>query len=429
MMTYKETLQYLFNSLPVYQRIGAAAYKTDLNNTIALMDAMNHPEKNFKSIHIAGTNGKGSVAHTLASIAMEQGYKTGLYTSPHLKDFRERIRINGTKILQKYVIHFVEKYQDLFADIQPSFFEMTVALAFSYFAEQNIDMAIVETGMGGRLDSTNIITPILSVITNISYDHTQFLGHTLPDIAKEKAGIIKQGIPVVIGESHPETQPVFERTAMEKQSPILFADNTYNLHVTGRKIINNAMWLQATAKKTGEKALLINSPLAGQCQEKNLKTILTACYSLGNMFSRTSITQGIHNCLHNTCLMGRWQILQQHPAVIADTGHNEAGIQLICQQLQQMQYHQLHWVLGVVNDKDLAHILPLLPTHARYYFCKANIPRGKDASELQAEAAKYQLHGRVYAGVKQALKAAKRHALPNDVIMVGGSTFTVAEII
>lgn len=428
-MTYNETLQYLFNSLPVYQRIGAAAYKTDLNNTIALMNAMGHPEKAFKSIHVAGTNGKGSVSHTLASIAMEQGYKTGLYTSPHLKDFRERIRINGNKISQKYVTDFVEKYKELFADIQPSFFEMTVALAFSYFAEQHIDLAVVEVGMGGRLDSTNIITPILSVITNISFDHTQFLGHTLPDIAKEKAGIIKPGIPVVIGETHPETKPVFEQVASEKQSPIYFADKEYQLLNANYKTIKHYFWLQADAEKKGDNTYHILSPLAGQCQEKNLKTILTACNALHNMFSRKSITQGIRNCISNTHLTGRWQMLQQNPTIIADTGHNEAGIQLICQQLQHMQYNQLHWVLGVVNDKDLAHILPLLPKNARYYFCKANIPRGKDARELQAEAAKYDLHGRVYAGVKQALKAAKRHALKNDVIFVGGSTFTVAEII
>ncbi|MBP5413256.1 MAG: bifunctional folylpolyglutamate synthase/dihydrofolate synthase [Bacteroidales bacterium] len=430
-MTYNETLQFLFNSLPVYQRIGAAAYKSNLNNTIALMEALGHPERAFKSIHVAGTNGKGSVSHTLASIAQESGYKTGLYTSPHLKDFRERIRINGNKISKQYVVSFVQQYKELFSEIQPSFFEMTVAMAFSYFAQQDIDIAIIEVGMGGRLDSTNVLTPILSIITNISFDHTQFLGNTLPAIAKEKAGIIKPYIPVVIGETQEQTQHVFEQIAGEKHAPICFADKTYQLQQLKISLQNNEFHLQCDACE-GNKIIYknIDSPLAGLCQEKNIKTILTACKIAGtDMFPQKAVQNGIARCISNTHLMGRWQILQTEPLVITDTGHNEAGIQLICRQLKQISYQNLHIVLGVVNDKDLSHILPYLPQKARYYFCKADIPRGKDAKELQAEAARYQLHGKHYVSVKSALRAAKRHAQPQDVIFVGGSTFTVAEVI
>lgn len=430
-MTYKETLHFLFNSLPVYQRIGAAAYKSDLNNTLALMEALGHPEKAFKSIHVAGTNGKGSVSHTLASIAQESGYKTGLYTSPHLKDFRERIRINGNKIPRKYIVSFVEQYKKLFADIQPSFFEMTVALAFSYFAQQNTDIAVIEVGMGGRLDSTNVITPLLSVITNISFDHTQFLGNTLPDIAKEKAGIIKPFIPVVIGETHPQTQPVFEQIAKEKHAPLCYADRTFQLQNTEIVLQDNAFHLHCDVLENNKTLYRhINSPLAGLCQEKNIKTILAACKIIGtDMFPKKAVQAGITKCIDNTGLTGRWQILQTCPLVITDTGHNEAGIQLICRQLAQLDYQRLHIVLGVVNDKDLSHMLPYLPKDARYYFCKADIPRGKNAKELQLEAARYQLYGKHYVSVKSALRAAKRQASAQDVIFVGGSTFTVAEVV
>ncbi len=430
-ITYQECLDYLFNSLPVYQRIGAAAYKADLNNTLALMKHLDNPEKKFKSIHVAGTNGKGSVSHNLASIFQEAGYKTGLYTSPHLKDFRERIRVNGKKISKKFVVDFTQSNQSFFEQLRPSFFEMTVGMAFQYFAQQKVDIAIIEVGMGGRLDSTNVITPQLSIITNISYDHTQFLGNTLQDIAKEKAGIIKENIPVVIGETQKETENVFKEIAGEKHAELFFADQLFDIKEEKIVLKENQFWMDFRAKdKNSKQYKQYITPLAGRYQLHNFKTILAACQCMGTgMLNEKSIQSGIKNCIHNTELMGRWQILQTGPLCIADTGHNKAGIMHICEQLNQLSYDKLHFVISMVNDKNITEILSLLPKDAIYYFCKANIPRGLDASLLCLEALSAGLQGKVYRSVKRAFRAAKRNAKPNDLVFVGGSTFTVAEVV
>ena len=429
-MTYRECLDYLFNSLPVYQRIGAAAYKADLNNTLALMAHLGNPENKFQSIHVAGTNGKGSVSHNLASIFHEAGYKTGLYTSPHLKDFRERIRINGKKINRKFVIDFTQSNQSFFEQLKPSFFEMTVAMAFLYFAQQKVDIAIIEVGMGGRLDSTNVISPQLSIITNISYDHTQFLGDSLCSIAKEKAGIIKENTPVIIGETHLEIENIFKETAKEKHSEITFADQVFDLEEEKTVLENNQFSMCFKAKnKDAKNYNHYKTPLAGKYQLHNFKTILAACQCIGtNILTEKIIQKGIENCIKNTGLMGRWQILQTHPLCIADTGHNKAGISLICEQLRQMSYDKLHFVISMVNDKDVASVLSLLPKDAVYYFSKANIPRGLDAGILYSEAKKLGLQGKTYRSIKGAFRAAKRNAKPNDMIFIGGSTFTVAEV-
>ncbi|MDR1182699.1 MAG: bifunctional folylpolyglutamate synthase/dihydrofolate synthase, partial [Bacteroidales bacterium] len=334
-MTYREAIEYLYNSLPVYQRIGAAAYKANLHNTIALMEHLDNPEKKFKSIHVAGTNGKGSVSHNLASIYQEAGYKTGLYTSPHLKDFRERIRINGEKIAKKFITDFTEQHKTFFEKIHPSFFEMTVGMAFLYFAEANVDIAIIETGMGGRLDSTNVIIPQLSIITNISYDHTQFLGNTLADIAREKAGIIKENIPVVIGETHPETACIFQQMATEKHAPVTFADQSFYLTEKETVLKQDGFWTTFNVKSdydTGDKTFI--TPLSGAYQQHNFKTIFAACQCIGKeTLSEQDVRNGIKNCIINTGFMGRWQVLQQDPLCIADTGHNPAGIKYVMEQI------------------------------------------------------------------------------------------------
>ncbi|MDR0606656.1 MAG: bifunctional folylpolyglutamate synthase/dihydrofolate synthase [Bacteroidales bacterium] len=430
-MTYTECINYLYNSLPVYQRTGAAAYKANLDNTIALMKQLDNPEKKFKSIHVAGTNGKGSVSHTLASIYQEAGYKTGLYTSPHLKDFRERIRINGQKVSQKFVIAFTEKHKAFFEKLQPSFFEMTVAMAFLYFAQEQVDMAIIEVGMGGRLDSTNVITPQLSIITNISYDHTQFLGNTLADIAREKGGIIKQNIPVIIGETQAETTSVFKQMAAEKQAPIIFADQLFQTEKIKTDLKSDGFWMYFNVKSNDEtfnKTFV--SPLAGTYQLNNLKTIFAACQVLWKKkLPEKHIKNGIKNCIDNTGFMGRWQVLQQSPLCIADTGHNQAGIKHVTEQIAQIPCETLHVVLSMVNDKDIKQILLLLPQHAKYYFCKANIPRGLDPYILRDEAKAFNLQGKVYRSIKRAYSAAKRTAGKNDLVIVGGSNFTVAEVV
>ena len=430
-MTYQECLDYLFNSLPLYQRIGAAAYKADLNNTIALMEHFDNPENKFKSIHVAGTNGKGSLSHNLASVFQEAGYKTGLYTSPHLKDFRERIRINGKKISEQFVIDFTQSNQSFFEQLHPSFFEMIVAMAFVYFAQQKVDIAIIETGMGGRLDSTNVITPQLSIITNISYDHTQFLGNTLQDIAREKAGIIKENVPVVIGETHPQTKNVFKEIAEEKHAKVTFADQFFDVEKEKTTLEENQFLMYFKAKKKDSKEYKqYITPLAGNYQLHNFKTILAACQCMGNdILAEESISLGIKNCIKNTFLMGRWQVLQENPLCIADTGHNKAGITHICQQLKQMSYNKLHFVISMVNDKNAAEILSLLPEDAIYYFCKADIPRGLNANLLFQEAQQVGLQGAIYPSVKEAFEAAKRNAKTDDLVFVGGSTFTVAEVV
>lgn len=404
-MTYKETLEWLYNQLPMFQKVGGAAYKKDLTNTLALTNHLGNPHTKFKTIHVGGTNGKGSTSSMLAAILMEAGYKVGLYTSPHLKDFRERITLNGKPISQKYVVNFVANNKDFFAENNLSFFEMTVGLAFQYFADQKVDVAIIEVGMGGRLDSTNIITPLVSVITTIGFDHMQFLGSTLEAIAGEKAGIIKRNVPVIIGEYTKETKAVFEAIAMQENATLIFAQD--NEHVD------------------------YPSELKGNYQNQNKQTVVATCRVLEKHFNltETHIKKGIANVVSLTGLKGRWQIIQEKPKVVCDTAHNSQGLALVIQQIKQEQFDNLHIVLGVVNDKDLGSILPLFPTDATYYFCKPAIERGLDASLLQSTAATYGLKGKTYTSVKLAKKAAISHSTANDFIYIGGSTFVVAEVI
>ena len=428
-MTYQETLEWMFNKLPMYQRIGAAAYKADLNNTIQLLDLLDNPHHSFKSVHVAGTNGKGSVSHTLASVFQEAGYKTGLYTSPHLRDFRERIRINGEMIPEENVVQFIDTYKDKFEAMELSFFEMTVGMAFDYFRKEKVDIAIVEVGMGGRLDSTNLITPELSIITNIDFDHTKFLGDTRAKIAYEKAGIIKPGIPVVIGETHPETEQVFIDKAKECGSPIYFADQIFDCDkiyfesFTEQKFDvwkNSELYMEA-----------LEIPLMGNYQQKNLTTVMCAIDLLRDKFnlSDDDIRDGISKVVRNTHLMGRWQILCKDPLTIADTGHNVAGITEVVRQLAEMHYGKLHFVLGMVNDKDIDSVLQLLPRGAEYYFCKADIPRGLDANILAEKAFDMGLRGQVFESVSHAYRSAVNNARFGDVVFIGGSNFTVAEVV
>jgi dihydrofolate synthase/folylpolyglutamate synthase len=428
-MNYQETLEWMFKQLPMYQRIGAAAYKADLNNTIALLDMLDNPQHKFKSIHVAGTNGKGSTSHILASIFQEAGYKTGLYTSPHLRDFRERIRINGEMIPEENVTSFIEKHREAFEKLQLSFFEMTVGMAFQYFADEQVDIAIVEVGMGGRLDSTNLITPELSIITNIGLDHVQFLGDTLEKIAGEKAGIIKEGIPVVIGETQPETQKVFEDKANELHCPIYFADQIFDcdeIHLDAHQTKEYDVW------KNSELYLeACEIPLMGNYQKKNLASVMCAADLLRDKFqlSDDDLRDGIANVIRNTHLMGRWQIINHEPLTIADTGHNVDGIREVVSQLAEMTYNKLHFVIGTVNDKDIDHILQLLPHNCEYYFCKADIPRGLDANILAQKAFELGLRGNVYSSVRDAYLSALNVANFDDVVFIGGSNFTVAEVI
>ena len=406
-MNYQETVDWMFNQLPMYQYIGKSAYKEDLTNTILLANYLGNPEKNLKCIHVAGTNGKGSTSHMLASILQEAGYKVGLYTSPHLKDYRERIKINNQEISEDFVVDFINKHKIFFEQNDLSFFEMTVGLAFDYFDKSNVDIAIIEVGMGGRLDSTNIITPLISVITNIGLDHTQFLGNTLALIANEKAGIIKQNVPVVIGEYVTETKPVFTAKAKEQNSEIYFASD----------LIND----------------VYPSDLIGDYQVSNIKTVMQSIkvLKLQNNFKITeeNLKNGLLNVVKNTNLKGRWQQLQQNPLVICDTAHNEHGLKIVLKQIQKQQFEQLHFVFGVVNDKDLDKILPLFPKNAKYYFCKPNIPRGLDAEILQKKCLEFGLKGILNNSVAMAYNKALEKASANDMIFVGGSTFVVAEIL
>jgi len=406
-MTYPETLNWLFNQLPMYQLQGASAYKKDLTNVHVLMDYLGHPESQLQCIHVAGTNGKGSSSHMLASVLQEAGYQVGLYTSPHLKDFRERIKINGVLIPEDFVCDFVNQHRAFFEANDMSFFEMSVGLAFDYFAKEKIDIAIIEVGMGGRLDATNVITPLVSVITNIGLDHTQFLGNTLAAIASEKAGIIKSNIPVVIGEYTSETQPVFLATAKANQSPVYFASDaiatTYPSDLIGDYQIHN--------KKTVMQTLtVLNQHTAFKTTELHWKT-------------------GLSQVVKNTGLEGRWQQLGAAPKIICDTAHNTHGLSVVLNQIQNEPFDQLHFVLGVVNDKDLDEVLPLFPKNAIYYFCKPNIPRGLDATILAQKAAQFGLDGKIYNSVSAAYEKAKQNAQPTDFIYVGGSTFVVAEIL
>ena len=428
-MNYQETLEWMYQQLPMYQRIGAAAYKADLNNTIALLDRLGNPQRRFKSIHVAGTNGKGSTSHLLASIFQEAGYKTGLYTSPHLRDFRERIRINGEMIPQDNVTSFIERNREWIGQMQLSFFEMTVGMAFDYFANEQVDIAIVEVGMGGRLDSTNLITPEVSVITNIGLDHVQFLGDTLEKIATEKAGIIKEGIPVVIGETQAETHQVFEDKALECHSPIRFADQWFDcdeIHLDRQQTKKYDIW------KNSELYLeACEIPLIGNYQKKNLATVMCVADLLRDKFQLTDehLRDGVANVIRNTQLMGRWQILGHDPLTIADTGHNVDGIREVVGQLAEMSYNKLHFVIGMVNDKDIDHVLQLLPHSCEYYFCKADIPRGLDANTLAQKAFDFGLRGEVYSSVRDAYLSALNAASFDDVVFVGGSNFVVAEVI
>jgi len=430
-MTYQQTLDFLFSQLPMYQRIGAAAYKADLTNTILLCKAADNPYNKFPSIHIAGTNGKGSVSHLTASILQTMGLKTGLYTSPHLVDFRERIRINGKMIPENEVISFVTKYMDEVKIIHPSFFEMTFVMAMEYFAKEHVDIAIIETGMGGRLDSTNIITPILSVITNIDFDHIQFLGHTLEKIAYEKAGIIKNKIPAVIGESNPETDKVFITKTNECNSKIIFADKNFSIKPVNQWNIYNDTIIYTSYNKNKEVYIEnIESPLCGIYQMKNIVTVLTVVEELKNIgfdISNNIILDGIKNVKKNTGLRGRWDIISRNPLIICDTAHNQAGIRETMKQLNAINKKKLHIVLGMVNDKDIKHILETLPLNAEYYYCKADVPRGLNVDILEQQATAIGLKGKAYKSVTDAVENAKQKAEKEDVIYIGGSTFVVAD--
>lgn len=428
MASYKETLDYLYAQLPMFTRVGASAFKTDLHNTIALLDLLQQPHHSFKTIHVAGTNGKGSSSHMLAAIFQQAGYKTGLYTSPHLLDFRERIRINGQMIPEDFVVQFTEKMQPHIEEIQPSFFELTVAMAFRYFQQEAVDIAIIEVGLGGRLDSTNVITPELSLITNISFDHKNILGDTLPQIAAEKAGIIKPGVPVVISETQSEVQDVFINTAASAGAPIHFADQEW---LESSNAIEGNHFTLTLLDTRQQQMRRIQLDLNGHYQEKNVMGVLSAVKILqqnGWHITWEHITQALSHVRKLTGLRGRWEVIQQHPLTVLDVGHNEAGIGEIIEQLGHVNYQQLHIVVGFVKDKEVEKVLPLFPSTAHYYFCKAQIPRAMDEVALAEMAAASGLKGAPYATVQAALQAARQHAQPEDMILVCGSFFIVAEV-
>lgn len=428
-MTYEETIQYLFNSAPLFQHVGGAAYKEGLSTTHILDAHFNHPHNQYKTIHIAGTNGKGSCAHTIAAILQHTGLKVGLYTSPHLVDFRERIRVNGEMMPQQYVIDFVEEERSFFEPLHPSFFELTTALAFKYFAEQHVDVAVIEVGLGGRLDCTNIISPILSVITNISFDHTQFLGNTLAQIASEKAGIIKHKVPVIIGECNAETRSVFEHKAHEVEAPILFAEDNKEVLSSEFSDLYGHKLRHYTTRSFGD----IYGELTGECQIKNANTILCALHSLSKIFSVTheDITYAFEHVCEMTGLRGRWQILQEHPTIICDTGHNTGGWQYLAHQLAQIATsgNKLHIVFGMASDKDIERVMSTLPHEACYYWTKASVKRATSEQTIANIATKYDLHGKTYSNVAEAYEAAINNASTNDYIYVGGSSFIVADLL
>ncbi|MDP1726630.1 MAG: folylpolyglutamate synthase/dihydrofolate synthase family protein [Bacteroidota bacterium] len=428
-MNYSETLSYLFDRLPMFTRVGSSAFKKDLTNTLALCKALGEPQKQFKSIHIAGTNGKGSCSHMLASILQEAGYKTGLYTSPHLKDFRERIRINGKMIEEQTVVDFVSKHKALFEEIEPSFFEWTVALCFDTFAKQKIDIAIIETGLGGRLDSTNVIIPILSIITNIGWDHMDMLGDSLTKIAQEKAGIIKPKVPAVIGEYHNETYPVFKAVANENDSPLLLSNQWIEVNHFKSTLSQSVFDIHF---EYGETWKNLSSDLTGLYQQKNIATVLCSVLQLqkqGFKINENDIRHGLFSVQKNSGLTGRWHILDQHPLIVCDTGHNVNGMEWVVKQIALQKFVQLHMVIGMVKDKEINKILALLPRDAAYYFCKADIPRGLDEKELQAQGIAFQLKGKTYPSVADAFMAARKAANKEDMIFIGGSTFVVAEVV
>jgi len=427
---YQQTLDYLYSRLPMFQRIGAAAYKANLDNTIAIDKIIHHPHKKFKAIHIAGTNGKGSTSHYLASIFQEAGYKTGLYTSPHLIDFRERIKINGEMISKEYIVDFVSKFKDDFEKIEPSFFEWTVGLAFNYFADESVDVAIIETGLGGRLDSTNIITPELSIITNISYDHKQFLGNALPLIATEKAGIIKANIPVVIGEAISETKTVFTEKSSLENAHIYFADENYQ--VNKKESITQKLTIDILKNKN----IIyenITSELTGNYQLKNIATVCQAFDILKENFEKLNeeaFKNGLANVIKNTTLLGRWQTVNNMPLTICDTGHNQAGMEFVLHQLKTYGFKNVHFVLGFVNDKEVAEIFNMLPKNSTYYFCEPSIPRAFKIDTLKNIAKDYFTHNvSYYHSVDEALDFAESQCGGDEIIFVGGSTFVVADLL
>ena len=430
-MTYGETLDYLFNALPMFQRVGASAYKADLTNTISLCAHLGNPQQTFKTIHVAGTNGKGSTSHALASVLQAAGYKTGLYTSPHLKSFTERIRIDGEEITEEGVVEFVAKNKSYLDELQPSFFEMTVGMAFWYFAKEAVDIAVIEVGMGGRLDSTNVIDPELCVITTIGYDHMQFLGNTLSLIAGEKAGIIKSGVPVVISQSQKETQAVFAQKAAAMKSTIVFADEKWEVTKIKESEDPSLQQLASFKVRSSDGEFKLKFGLNGDYQRFNLPGILEAVKQLqdqGWNLSDRALKTGLESISESTGLKGRWQILQTKPLTIADTGHNEAGILEVVAQLKNYAYAKLWMVIGMVNDKDISKVLDLLPLEASYIFCQASIPRAMDADELASKASEKGLKGQVIPKVMDAIEFARKNASPDDLIFIGGSTFVVAEI-
>jgi dihydrofolate synthase/folylpolyglutamate synthase len=432
MKTYRQVLDFLYSQLPMFQRTGPAAYKDNLENTNRLDEMFGYPHKAFKTIHVAGTNGKGSVSHILASVLQEAGYKTGLYTSPHLKDFRERIRINSEMITEEAVIRFTESYLEKNVDekLEPSFFELTVSMAFDYFRSEKVDIAVIEVGLGGRLDSTNMITPEVSVITNISFDHMALLGDTLPQIAAEKAGIIKKNVPVVVGEWDDVTSKVFNEFAMSAETNLSFASQKYQvsyslLTLDGRQSMNI---------RENDKLIYpdLKVDLLGIYQRKNVPTALLTIDCLkeqGWSITENSLRDGLKNVVRNTGLLGRWQILGHNPLIVCDTGHNSAGIKMVVEQIQQTAWKKLHIVIGMVNDKDQSKVLSLLPAEAEYYYTKAAIPRAAEPEYLAEKGEQYGLTGKCYSSVHQALSAARENAEENDLIFVGGSTFVVAEIL
>ena len=429
-MTYQNAIDFLFSALPMFQRVGQAAYKANLDNTLALDLYLKHPHQNFRTIHVAGTNGKGSVSHMLAAILQKAGYLTGLYTSPHLKDFRERIKIDGVMIPEDEVVRFVVRNKKIIEQIEPSFFEMTVSMAFDFFSNQKINIAVIETGMGGRLDSTNIITPIVSVITNIGLDHTFFLGDTLDKIAAEKAGIIKPGVPVIIGEWQEETHKVFEKFARNNRSKLYVASQSMR---TGYSMMTAERFRTMDIYKGEQlhyKGLVTSLP--GKYQDKNILTVLQTIEILrkqGLSIPEESVFDGIREVKKLTGLAGRWDEIGYNPLTVCDTAHNREGVELVMQQVHEIPWKTLHIVFGTVNDKDPSHVLEILPREALYYFTRADIPRAMDPGELRIRAQKEGLTGNVYQTVKEALEAARKKAAPEDMIFIGGSTFVVGEVI
>ncbi len=430
MVNYQETINYLFSALPMFHRVGVAAYKPNLDNTLVLANALGNPQQHLKCIHVAGTNGKGSTSHMLASILQAAGFNVGLYTSPHLKDFRERIKINGEMVSEEWLTNYVQKNKKLYDEIHPSFFEMSTIMAFSYFAEMKTDINVIETGLGGRLDSTNIISPELSIITNIAWDHMNLLGNTIEKIAIEKGGIIKEKISVVISETQKETTSIFTNIAKEKHSEIYFADANFKIEIQHYNLLEDRMQF-SVLKNNIEYLDALSCDLTGQYQLKNLLGVFQSIELIREKYaiSDEHIRHGLSAVKENTGLKGRWQILSRNPLTICDTGHNEQGLIEVLSMLEKIPHQKLHFVLGVVDDKDLSKMLKMLPKKAQYYFCKADIPRGLSPDILQNNAHRFDINGETYNSVTLALETAKLNAKPEDLIFIGGSTFTVAEII